>query len=136
MTANNSDNKVLPFVNTTYDLAAGSSPTPETIEKEVCKLCFGTGTKVDRENGYATLCDCRRSNSATRMLEAARIPRRYRKCNFHNYYPKNDSQYFAHSFACRLVEEYPGIDTGLLFMGTVGVGKTHLASAILKGLIE
>jgi DNA replication protein DnaC len=33
------------------------------------------------------------------------------------------------------VEEYPAVESGLLFMGTVGVGKTHLAIAILKELI-
>jgi DNA replication protein DnaC len=35
-----------------------------------------------------------------------------------------------------LVDEYPAVETGLLFMGTVGVGKTHLAIAVLKDLIE
>lgn len=82
------------------------------------------------------LCDCRRSNPAARSLEAARIPPRFRECSFHNYYPKNDSQYFAHSFASRLVQDYPAVETGLLFMGPVGVGKTHLAIAVLKDLIE
>jgi DNA replication protein DnaC len=32
--------------------------------------------------------------------------------------------------------EYPAVERGLLFMGTVGVGKTHLAVSILKGLTE
>jgi DNA replication protein DnaC len=32
--------------------------------------------------------------------------------------------------------EYPAVDQGLLFMGSVGVGKTHLAVSILKGLTE
>lgn len=32
--------------------------------------------------------------------------------------------------------EYPAVDQGLLLMGTVGVGKTHLAVSILKGLTE
>lgn len=81
------------------------------------------------------ICDCRRTNSGTRLLDSARIPPRFRQCDFHNYYPKNDSQFFAHSFASRLVEEYPAVDSGLLFMGPVGVGKTHLAIAVLKELI-
>jgi DNA replication protein DnaC len=34
------------------------------------------------------------------------------------------------------VEEYPTDKTGLLFVGTVGVGKTHLAVGILKALIR
>ena len=71
-----------------------------------------------------------------KSLDAARIPPRFRECHFHNYYPKNDSQYFAHSFASRLVDEYPAVETGLLLMGSVGVGKTHLAIAMLRDLIE
>ena len=34
------------------------------------------------------------------------------------------------------MREYPAVDRGLLLMGNVGVGKTHLAAAILRGLIE
>lgn len=32
--------------------------------------------------------------------------------------------------------DYPAVDRGLLLMGTVGVGKTHLAVSIIKGLTE
>jgi DNA replication protein DnaC len=34
------------------------------------------------------------------------------------------------------VRDYPAVDRGLLFTGPCGVGKTHLAVAILRGLIE
>lgn len=100
----------------------------------VCQFCNGTGTRIEPGRG-AAICDCRRTNSGPRSLAAARIPPRFRECNFHNYYPKNDSQFFAHSFASKLVDEYPAVDSGLLFMGSVGVGKTHLAIAVLKELI-
>ncbi len=109
----------------------------ENSADEVCPICFGTGTRLEAGKG-AVICDCRRTNSSSRVLEAARIPPRFRHCSFHNYYPKpgNDSQYFAHSLASRLVDDYPAVDVGLLLMGPVGVGKTHLAVAILKDLIE
>jgi DNA replication protein DnaC len=118
--------------------SAGKPPSAartNKAENAVCPLCFGTGTRLDPEKG-AVICDCRRSNSATRFLDAARIPPRFRQCDFHNYYPKNDSQFFAHGFASNLVNEYRAVETGLLFMGPVGTGKTHLAIAILKELIE
>jgi len=102
---------------------------------DVCPICFGTGTKIESGKG-AVICDCRRTNNGMRALDAARIPPRFRRCSFHNYYPKHESQYFAHSFASRLVDDYPAAETGLLFMGSVGVGKTHLAIAVLKELIE
>ncbi|HVQ37534.1 MAG TPA: ATP-binding protein [Pyrinomonadaceae bacterium] len=111
----------------------------ERPESSVCEFCFGTGTRLESDEAgiqRAVICACRRSSSGTRALEAARIPLRFRECSFHNYYPKNDTQYFAHSFASKLTEEYPAADSGLLFMGSVGVGKTHLAIAILKELIS
>lgn len=50
--------------------------------------------------------------------------------------PNNGSQLQAFNYAFKLIDEYPAIDRGLLLKGTCGVGKTHLATAILRGLIE
>jgi DNA replication protein DnaC len=136
MSSDNTGNNVIPFANSLHEVTDPQVKTDQaTRPQEVCQFCFGTGTRLDSGKG-AAICDCRRSNSATRALDAARIPPRFRECSFHNYYPKNDSQYFAHSFASRLVDEYPAVETGLLFMGSVGVGKTHLAIAVLRDLIE
>ena len=137
MSSDNSGKNVIPFANSLHELSelqrnSDQSTRPQDV---ICQICFGTGTRLDSAKG-AALCDCRRSNSGARALDAARIPPRFRECSFHNYYPKNDSQYFAHSFASRLVAEYPAVETGLLFMGSVGVGKTHLAIAVLRDLIE
>lgn len=134
MSSDNSDNKVVPISDNIRQ-----AQSAERAEEAVCQICFGTGTRLDLDQGgikRAVICDCRRMNSGPRFLENARIPPRFRECSFHNYYPKNDSQYFAHSFASRLVDQYPAVETGLLFMGPVGVGKTHLAIAVLRDLIE
>src|ERR671927_73901 len=104
--SDSTDNKVVMFNRSNASAA-----------QNVCEYCFGT--RLDPDKG-AILCDCRRTNGAER-LDAARIPPRFRECSFHNYFPKNDSQYFAHSFASRLLEEFPAIDSGLLFTGPVGV---------------
>src|ERR1044072_3903963 len=132
MPSDNSDNNVIPFASGIHEPTDSKNPQPQDT---VCPICFGTGTRLEPGKG-AAICDCRRTNRAARSLDAARIPARFRQWSFHNYYPKNDSHDFAHSCASRLVEEYPAVDAGLLFMGTVGVGKTHLAIAILKDLIE
>ncbi len=42
----------------------------------------------------------------------------------------------ARTFAGRFVEDYPVEKTGLLFVGSVGVGKTHLSVGIIKDLIR
>ena len=110
-----------------------------------CPLCFGTGLEVIPGKG-ARRCECRTSDARTKLLLQARIPRRYREavpprkeaCTLQNYYPapNNGSQLKAFNYAFRLVREYPAVERGLLLTGPVGVGKTHLAVAILQGLIE
>jgi DNA replication protein DnaC len=86
----------------------------------------------------ARRCRCRSRDAQAKLLEGARIPRRFAECSLSNYQPasKNGSQLRAFNYAYRLVREYPAIDRGLLLMGPCGVGKTHLATAIIHGLVE
>ena len=111
-----------------------SSATGEPV---VCSFCFGTGMEVVLGKG-ARRCRCRAEDTRKKLLEAARIPRRYKGCSLGNYQPaaNNGSQLRALNYAFRLAREYPSADRGLLFMGTCGVGKTHLSVAILRELIE
>jgi DNA replication protein DnaC len=109
---------------------------PETAEPATCSLCFGTGMEVIVSKG-ARRCRCRTQDAQTKLIEAACIPRRYSECSLSNYHPasNNGSQLRAFNYAYRLVHEYPAIDRGLLLMGPCGVGKTHLAAAIIRGLV-
>lgn len=101
----------------------------------VCTECFGTGTKLDPVKG-AIPCPCRTQGRTQRLERAARIPARYADCSLDNFKRvPNSSQDEAFLYACRLVLDYPAVDRGLLFMGPAGVGKTHLAVAIMKGLL-
>ena len=87
-------------------------------------------------------CDCREAEQATKLIERARIPRRYEHCAFENFDIRKDKETgqanpslaAARFYAERFVEEYP-TDFGLLFLGTTGVGKTHLAVAVLRELM-
>ena len=107
----------------------------QTESTEVCTECFGTGTKLDPVKGAMT-CPCRKSNRSKNLLTAARIPRRYADCSFSTFkFTPGTSLDHALLAAQRFVEEFP-VDRGLLFTGPAGVGKTHLAVAIIKGLIE
>jgi DNA replication protein DnaC len=102
----------------------------------VCEICFGTGTRIDPEKG-ASPCSCQTANRSGRMFRAARIPARYANCSLDNFTRiPNSSQDQAFLYACRLVLDYPAVDRGLLFMGPAGVGKTHLAVSIMKGLVS
>ncbi len=102
----------------------------------VCPHCFGTGLEVIAGKG-ARRCRCRVPEQQTKLLDAARIPRRYVHCSLDNFRAEQDTpQYVAQRFSYRLVEEYPAAERGLLFMGSVGVGKTHLSVGILHNLIK
>jgi DNA replication protein DnaC len=108
----------------------------QTENTEVCDECFGTGTKIDPVKG-AMPCPCRRPGRFKTLLSAARIPRRYAGCSFETFKTQpGTAQDHALLLAQSLVAEYPAVERGLLFMGAAGVGKTHLAVAIIRGLIE
>jgi DNA replication protein DnaC len=109
--------------------------TDMDLDRDTCQLCFGSGLEVVAGKG-ARPCECRKRDAQSGLLEKARLPRRYAECHFHNYKPLNPSQERAFGYASRLTMKYPDVERGLLLMGTVGVGKTHLAVSILKGLTE
>ncbi len=69
------------------------------------------------------------------LLKNARIPRRYAHCELSNFEIYGDTQRAAKQRAVRLVEQFPVVDKGLLFYGDAGVGKTHLAVALMKEAI-
>ena len=108
-----------------------------------CPECQGTGWKPVEVDGVRRVarCACRETQRAKRLFEQARIPRRYEHCAFENFDIRKDrngtpnrSLEAAKLWAQRFVEEYPA-DFGLLFVGPTGVGKTHLAVAVLRELI-
>src|SRR5688500_14403200 len=117
-----------------HDGETGDNAARE-LDAEICPLCFGSGLEVVPGKG-ARPCECRRRIAQTSLLEKARLPVRYTACHFHNYKPNNLSQRRAFELASQLAMEFPAVDQGLLLMGNVGVGKTHLAVSILKGLTE
>lgn len=109
--------------------------TKATPESDVCQTCFGTGMEIVAGKG-ARACQCRTRDSHSSLLDRVNLPRRYIGCHFHSYKPQHPSQERAFKFASKLTMEYPAVDQGIILMGTVGVGKTHLAVSILKGLTE
>jgi len=102
---------------------------------DVCPICNGGGFEIVPGEG-ARICECRRIKSKDGQFANVRLPKRYDGYHFHNYKPQNESQRIAHQLALTLNHEYPAVSRGLLFTGGVGLGKTHLAVSILKGLTE
>ncbi len=66
-------------------------------------------------------------------FEAANVPERYRDCSFKDFHHLNNpSLKSARRLAEEFADAYPYVETGLLFLGPSGTGKTHLAIAILN----
>lgn len=103
---------------------------------EPCPFCNGFG-RLERADGSTVACECRAEEIVKARRAAARIPERYRNCRLRNFKDgDNESLKKAKAVAKRFVEHWPAVDAGLLITGPVGVGKTHLAVAILNELVD
>src|SRR4029077_14277265 len=63
-------------------------------------------------------------------------PKRCLHCTLANFAAYNESLEQAVAKARRVAESFPVAARGLLFEGQPGVGKTHLAVAVLKQVIQ
>jgi DNA replication protein DnaC len=111
----------------------------------VCPICDGVGlVRVVNDAGQwiSRACECQEMVREERRLAAAHIPERYRQCSLDIYdtdfRSSHPSQRAALMTARSFVKEYLS-DTerkGLLFTGSIGVGKTHLAVGVLRRLVQ
>ncbi|HTW80944.1 MAG TPA: ATP-binding protein [Terracidiphilus sp.] len=110
-----------------------------------CPICDGVGLLrvVDGDGRWISRpCECQQIEREERRLAAAHIPDRYRNCTLDTFDPGfrgvHPSMGFALTAARKFVDAYP-VDTagrGLLFVGSVGLGKTHLAVGVLQRLVR
>ena len=106
-----------------------------------CPFCDDTGWKpegndVGSEPRRVVRCDCWRDNIGRERLASANIPKRYQHCTLANFTAYNESLQKAVARAQRVADAFPVVNQGLLLEGQPGVGKTHLAVAVLKQVIE
>jgi DNA replication protein DnaC len=108
-----------------------------------CERCGGTGFEiVDREGrDFAVPCACRRGPAQEAgFFETCRVPPRYEHCTLRSFEPGSDTLLQALRKAESYCGGYPYVGPdeglGLLFTGDNGVGKTHLAVAVLRWLWE
>lgn len=123
--------------------APGSRFKLVTTPTETCPICGGTGWQtIERGREREVIhCACRVQGRAERLLAAAKIPAHYRHCDLSSfkYDPDDKTQKSiveARIFAGRFVEEYPIQKKGMMFVGSAGVGKTHLAIGIIRELMR
>lgn len=111
--------------------------------KEICFYCQDIAA-LDREIAREAVAGSKRAQLA-KIQEHFNlysvIPPKLKKANFENYAPKNksqekaahDCQRFAENFNKNLEAEN---DVGLLLHGNYGLGKSHLAVAVAKRVME
>ena len=100
----------------------------------LCGKCFGIGL-IKTERGSRP-CDCQKEIQIKARLSRFTPPEKLAASVLEEFEPAAHTQK-AFLFARKYVEEFiPGhTKRGLLFTGTVGTGKSHLAIAIAKQLI-
>jgi len=105
---------------------------------EVCGKCQGTGWLLEDAGGsqVAKRCGCFGDRIKQALVDQSNIPRRYLGCSLDNFEVHNDSHRDALKISRQFVKNYPAQDVGLVFIGPCGVGKTHLAVAIIQELIR
>lgn len=128
----------------------GLEPSPALPKAgDVCPECHGRGWKVvdDGGAGTAVRCDCLKQQRGSLYLAQAGIPERYRRCRLSRFQPRGRREVADQLLEARrtcesYVERFYDLEkkrfreTGLIFIGPTGVGKTHLAVAVLIELIE
>ena len=84
----------------------------------------------------AVRCECYKQQQINRLKGMMNIPKRYEECTLENFEAVTKSHRQAIAEVGAYLEEYPTHKEGFLIFGGTGVGKTHLAVALMKKLAE
>jgi DNA replication protein DnaC len=115
-----------------------------TTETETCPICGGTGWKIVERAGLsgAEPCVCAAVTRARVLKESAGVPSNYERATLENFNIEHDNPgasalRTAFMGVKRFLRDFPAADhPGLLLIGDTGAGKTHLAVAAMKELLN
>lgn len=105
----------------------------------MCAICDDTGWKPVTVDGVRRVvrCDCWQSEHTRRLIDDARIPPRYRRCDFDNFLVYRENEKLANAVLAvkRFATSFPNVTKGLCLIGPHGIGKTHLAVAAMRTVL-
>jgi DNA replication protein DnaC len=115
------------------------------MAEETCPICNGTGWKIVERSGLsgAARCSCSEAIIARSVKDNSGIPSNYQHASLDNFQIPQDNPVARAGLGTALIQvrsftrEFPAGDkAGLLLVGDTGCGKTHLAVAALRALID
>ncbi len=110
-----------------------------------CEICQGTGWRIVAREGIsgAERCLCAAEALPDLLRQRAQIPPLYESASLENFSLPQGNPVASNALGhvMRVVRDYtkdfPALDRpGMLLIGDPGTGKTHLAVAALRGLLE
>lgn len=123
------------------------SPKNKPDIASVCQICSGSGWELVGVDDKETVrrCQCYHEQYRQKLWLDSRVPKRFRDCrinNFNVYRLGKGKKVINHNLSmpkeicANFIKKYPVVDQGLLLMGTIGVGKTHLSVGIIAELTQ